>query len=137
MFSGTGRAFDFELVAVKRVQVQERSDDKHVDGHPDGPTPVGIASEHPIVRFGRQVLDSVLLAANPKRERVILVITGQRTDAVGAQKLVFVEKVSEHPLQFGLVQDSQQRPSFVPYKPVLSRRHLRNQLRMPLSEQLN
>ena len=117
ILAGTGRALDFEVVAIKRVQVQERPDDQHIDGHPDGTPPVGVAAEHSRIRFGRQVIDFVFLAANPERERVIFVIAGQRTDSVRAKKLILVEKVAEHPLQFGLVQDRQQRRPLYPTKP--------------------
>ena len=53
--AGAGRALDLELVAVEAVQVQQRPDEQHVDGHPNRTAPVGVAAEHPGVRFGRKI----------------------------------------------------------------------------------
>src|SRR6266403_782403 len=60
--AGAGGTFDFEIVAVVQIEVQQRSDNERVHRHPDWSPPVGVAAEHAGVGLGRQVVYAVLLA---------------------------------------------------------------------------
>src|SRR5262245_38150807 len=41
----TGGTFNFEIIPVKGVIVQQCPDNEAIDGNPDGSTPVGVAAE--------------------------------------------------------------------------------------------
>ena len=60
---GPRGAFDFEVVAVIQIEVQQRPDNQRVHRHPDWSPPVGVAAKHAGVRLGRQIIDPVFLAA--------------------------------------------------------------------------
>ena len=64
--------FDFEVVAVIQVEVQQRPDNEYVHGHPDWAAPIRVSSKHASVRLGRQVVHSVLLATHPEAVQVLL-----------------------------------------------------------------
>ena len=95
--AGPGGAFNFEIVAVIEIEIQERPDNHDVHRHPDRPSPVGVAAEHAGVGFPRQVVHPVLLAAHVENIGVPLVKFGERADAVGAQELVLIEHRREDP----------------------------------------
>ena len=131
----SGRALHLVVVAIERVQVDQRPDDQDVDRHPDRAAPVGVAAEHAGVRLGGQVLDREVLVGDPEPERVVQVIARERPDPVRAQELLFVEHVAQHARQLFLVQDRQQPAALLPHEALVGRRHVRDQLRMPLPEE--
>ena len=108
---GAGRTFDREFIAVIDVVLQQRPQDQPVHRHPDRPPPVGIAAEHPGVRFRRQVGHAILLAAYPEHVRMVDVVARERTDAIGTQELFLVEHRRKHPAQLALVEDRAQHPA--------------------------
>src|SRR6516165_11761558 len=61
--SGT---FHPEIIPIIDVILQQSTDDQAVNGHPDGSTPVGIATEHSRVRLRRQIVHPVFLATDAK-----------------------------------------------------------------------
>src|SRR5438105_6787079 len=74
MASRTGRAFDFEIVAVVVVEFLERLNEKIIDRQPDRPAPIRIAAENIRLRFAGVVthdtLRAVLLVENIGISRV-------------------------------------------------------------------
>jgi hypothetical protein len=52
-FARPGGAFDFEVVAVVEIEVQERPDNECVHGHPDRTAPIGVSPKHPTIRLRR------------------------------------------------------------------------------------
>src|SRR5204862_7385645 len=61
--SGTGRAFDFERVAIKEVITFESFDDQEIDRKPDGTEPVRVAAEKVAVPLTWNVIDPVFFVA--------------------------------------------------------------------------
>ncbi len=70
-------------------------DNERVHRHPDRSPPVGVAAEHPCVRFRRQVVHAVLLAIRVEDVRVPLVELGKRADTTRAKELIFVEHLRQ------------------------------------------
>jgi hypothetical protein len=62
----TGRALDFEVVAVVEIKVHQRPQNQYVHRQPNRAPPVGVATEHAAVGLARQILDAVLLAVHAK-----------------------------------------------------------------------
>jgi hypothetical protein len=52
---GTRRALDLEIVAIVVMKLLQGLDDEIIDGEPDGPAPVGVASEEAAVGLGRLI----------------------------------------------------------------------------------
>ena len=132
-----GGAFDRERVAVEGVEVDQRAHDQGIDRHPHRAAPVGVATEHAGVGFGRQVLHLEFLALDLERERMLQVMARQRADAVRAQELVLVEQGGEHALELLLVEDRQQPAAVIADEAGLGRRHLGDQLGMAGAELLD
>src|SRR5215467_277044 len=44
--AGAGGAFDFEVVAVELIQVQQSAYEQAIHGHPHRTSPIGVSSEH-------------------------------------------------------------------------------------------
>src|SRR5882672_6756611 len=76
----TGRTLHFEFITVEAVQVQQRPNQQSIDRHPYWAAPVGVAAEHSVVGFARQVLDLVLLTAGVKHKRMFQVMSRERAD---------------------------------------------------------
>src|SRR5262249_28776296 len=72
--AGARRALHREVVAIKRVQIQEPADDEHVHREPDGSPPVRVAAEETARGLGRLVVDAVDVAADREGVRVLPVI---------------------------------------------------------------
>ena len=79
--------------------VDQGADQDELHWHPDRSAPVGVTPKHPAVRIARDVADPVLLSAGIEDIGVLGVIARQRANPVGAQKLVLVEHVAEHPAE--------------------------------------
>ncbi len=103
--AGSGRAFHLEVVAVVVMELLQRLDDEIVDRKPDRPAPVGIATEHSGVRFGRQILHAVLHPSDVQDVRVVEMIPGKRPNAVRAKEFVLAEQVRQHALKLRLVEE--------------------------------
>ena len=97
--AGSRGTFDFEVVAVVQIEVQQRPDNERVHRHPDRSPPVGVAAEHASVRLRRQVVHSVFLPLHVEDVGVLLVELGKRADAIRAQELVFVEHLRKDPAE--------------------------------------
>src|SRR5262249_20476619 len=93
VFAGPGGAFDFEIVAIKLVEVEQPSYQETVDGHPDRPAPVRISAEHAGVGLRRKILNLEFLVAKPKAVRVILMVARERSYPVWAEEFVLVQHI--------------------------------------------
>src|SRR3974390_1458421 len=129
-----GRALHLEIIAIERVHQQQPADDQAVDRHPDGAPPVGVAAEHAGIRFGRQVLDFVLVPGQVKDEGMVAMVLRERAYAEGAKELVFVEHVAEDALQLLLVADGSQPAASVAIESAIGYGNLLDYLRMALAE---
>src|SRR6476620_8619012 len=118
-FPGTGGTFHFELVAIVEMEMQQRPDDQGVDGHPDRPTPVRVATEHSGVGFRRQILDTVFFAMDMKEKRMLQMVAGQGADSVRTQESLLVKQAREHTAKLRLSENREQTP---PLHPRLVRR---------------
>src|SRR5882672_9898383 len=47
--SRTRGALDLEVVAVEQVEVHQTADQEYIHRHPDGPAPIRITPEHPVI----------------------------------------------------------------------------------------
>src|SRR5579883_440725 len=94
--AGACRKLHFERVSVVAVKTQQRSKEDGIEGHPDGTAPVRISPEKARIRFGGQVRDAVILSMHVKDVGMIQVVARQRTNAIGAQKLVLIEHPAEN-----------------------------------------
>src|ERR1700751_2280290 len=108
MFSRPGGAFDFEIVAVELIEIQKTSNQENVYWHPNWPPPIGIPAEHSGIRLRRQILNFKFLPPEIEYKGMLQVEAGQRANAIGPQELVFVEHVSQNPLNLLLVADRQE-----------------------------
>ena len=62
-------------------------------------------------------------------------IARQRANAVGPEKLVFVEHVGEHALELLLVEDRQETPSFIADETLVGRGYVGHDIGMAFAEQ--
>mmetsp|Transcript_1014 Transcript_1014/g.1902 ORF Transcript_1014/g.1902 Transcript_1014/m.1902 type:complete len:336 (-) Transcript_1014:1955-2962(-) len=101
LVAGVRGALDHEGLAVVEVVLLKALDEQEVDGIPDGPAPVRVAAEHIRPGFAWLIADAVFLAVVGHLVRVLLVVLGQRPDAVLGQELVGVQhaaKKTDEPL---------------------------------------
>src|SRR5690242_7958375 len=106
--SGAGRTFHSKMVAVVAVVMQQGSDHQGVNRHPDGASPVRVAAEHAGIGLRRQVGNTVWLAAGMDDVRMTGMVAREGTEAVGAQKLTFVEHLGQYPPEPDLVEDGKE-----------------------------
>src|ERR1700751_5704676 len=90
-------ALDFEAVAVVEIERHQGPDDQRVHGHPDWATPVGVSAEHSGVGLSRQVVHAILLPAHVDNIWMVLVVLGDRANAVITQELVLVQHPRQNP----------------------------------------
>ena len=107
-FSRTGRAFDFEIIAVVVMKFLQRLDEQEIHRHPDRPAPVGIAAKKPALRFTRPVADFVHHAAAFDAIRLLPVNFRKGANAVVAQELGLVEHPAEQTFHAMAAQQRQQ-----------------------------
>src|SRR5215831_15309997 len=106
--------FDREITAVIGVILQQAPDNQGVDRHPDRSAPVGVATEHAGVGFGRQVRHPIFLVPHTENKRMLGVIPGQGANAVRAKELLLVEHGRQHPTQAGFVQNRAEPAARIP-----------------------
>ena len=106
--------FDGEIIPVVAVILQEGPDDQAVDGHPDRSAPVGVAAEHAGIGLRRQVRHAVFPTPRGEHIGMLGVVAREGTDAVGAQELLLVEHLRQHPAEPGFVQDRSEPPARTP-----------------------
>ena len=111
--SRSRRAFDLQVVPVEVVIAFQRLDQEIVGRKPDRSSPVRVASKKPRVRLARNVVHPMHLAVRLKFIGILLVKPGQRAEAVGGKKFIFVEQVAEHSLQSFARRDRQQAMAVV------------------------
>ena len=70
-----------------------------------GTAPVRVAAEHAGIGLGRQIGDTVFLAAGLDDIGMVGVVARQRAEAVRAQELIFVEHLRQHAAELGFVQN--------------------------------
>ena len=106
--SRPGGALNAQAVAVKLVVSLKRFDKEKVEGKPDGAAPVGVAAEHIAGGLAGFIGDHVRVASLFKREGLLLVGLGQGAHAVGREKLVFIQDISQKPDQTFLRRNGQE-----------------------------
>src|SRR5438105_206246 len=78
------------------MEALQRFDQQVVKRKPYRTAPVRIASKQLGVRFGRLVIDPMLLPVHIQDERMIPVITRQRADAIWREELVLIKHSGEN-----------------------------------------
>src|SRR5713226_2925196 len=91
-----GRARGLEVVAEEVMELLQRLDEEKVNGEPDGTAPVGVPTKEPGGGLGRLVVHPVFLIAHAEDIGTILVIAGQRPDAMRREELLLVEHEAEN-----------------------------------------
>src|SRR5207247_3396929 len=64
--TGARGTFYGEIIPIVTVVLLQGPDDQAVDGHPDRPAPVGVATEHARIGLRGQVRGPVLLVSRPE-----------------------------------------------------------------------
>src|SRR5438105_4075547 len=96
MATRTGRAFDFEIVAVVVVEFLERLDEEIIDRQPDRPAPIRIAAEDVRLRFARIVSHLALRAVlGTENVRMLRVRFAERAHAVIVHRAGDAEEMLE------------------------------------------
>ena len=106
--SGAGGTFHLEAVAVEVVVAFQGLDEEVVHRKPDRPPPVGVAAEKARGGFPRLVVHAMFLTAGGEDEGMGSVMLGERTNAEGGEKLLFIEQVAQHAGQPFARRDGQQ-----------------------------
>src|SRR5262249_34459347 len=91
------RTLDFEIVPIILIEVQQRTDEKEVQRHPDWPAPVRVAAEHGVVGLRCKIRHLKLLALAPENIRVFEMVAGHRANTELAKKLRLVEHLGKDP----------------------------------------
>ena len=103
--AGTGWALNLEVVAVVEVVGHQGANQQHIDGHPDGPAPIGVAPEHAGVRFGGKIIHAVFLAFHVDDKRMFVMVFGERPYPMRTQEFVLIEHPREYPAKPLLVHE--------------------------------
>ena len=99
---------DLQALPVEVIVGLEGLDDHVVDREPDGAAPVGIPPEHPGPPLARLVVDREGGSVDRVDVGFLLVVLGDRADAVRREELTLVKEITQHPLQSGTRRDRQQ-----------------------------
>ena len=97
--AGARRALDLQLITVVVMITFQRLDEQIVRREPNRPAPVRVAAEEECVRLARHIIDTMHFAVRAEFVRMFRVKLRQRPDAEGRQEFVFVEQITQHPLQ--------------------------------------
>lgn len=84
----SGGTFNFEVVSVIEIELEQGADDKRIHRKPDRSPPVGIAAEHAGVGFSGQIIDTIFRAVHVKDIGMVRMVAGQGTYPEGTQELV-------------------------------------------------
>jgi hypothetical protein len=95
--SGARRTLHSKTVTQEAVELPQRLDDQEIDRKPDGAPPVRVASQKSAVRIGGDVIYEILCIAQPQSLGMFTVKARKRTDAVGREKLRFVQHDAQDP----------------------------------------
>lgn len=90
------------------METLQTFDEQEHHGKPDRTTPVAVATEHAGLRVVWPVGNTVGLAVDVHAVRVLAVVLGQRSDAVFAEELSFIQHSSQDAAQAFLRGQSQQ-----------------------------
>src|SRR5271155_704745 len=74
----TGGTLNLEAVAVIQEIRQQSADEHRVYRHPNGTSPVGVATVHACVGFGGKIVDAVLLTFDRNNIRMLRMKAGKR-----------------------------------------------------------
>ena len=102
-------------------ELLQRFDQQEVHRHPHRTAPVGVATEHRHRAVARAIGEGLALAAFGVGVGVVFVHLGQGADAVGREKLLFVEQALADALQALPGHQSEQHPVVVPDPQVVHR----------------
>src|SRR5262249_15811911 len=106
--AGTGRDLDPIVVAEIVMELLQRFDDQEIDWKPDRSAPVRVAAEQTGRRFGRLVVDPVVVAVDGEHIRMVTVNPRDRSDAEGRQELALVEHHAQDATQSVAIDNREQ-----------------------------
>lgn len=90
------RTFDSERAAEVLMELSQAVDYEEIHRHPNGSAPVGITAEQSRQGLAWCVVHAVLLTVQMQNKRIFLVIFGQRSNAVLAEELVWVQHLRQN-----------------------------------------
>src|ERR1700737_2717254 len=95
--SRTGRAFDLEIITVKKMVAFKGFKNQVVDWKPDRTSPIGITAEQIGITLARYIIDTIFLAVDPEDVGSGRVNFRKRPNSVRRKKLIFLQKIFQKP----------------------------------------
>ena len=95
----TGRAFDLEIITVKKMVAFKGLKNQVVDWKPDRTSPIGITAEQIGITLARYIIDAIFLAVGAEDVRSGRVNFRNGANSARRKKFIFVQKILQDPSQ--------------------------------------
>ena len=93
----TGRAFDLEIITVKKMVAFKGLKNQVVDWKPDRTSPIGITAEQIGITLAGYIIDTIFLALGAEDIGSGRVNFRNGANPVRRKKLIFVQKIFQDP----------------------------------------
>src|ERR1700738_1717749 len=91
------RAFDLEIITVKKMVAFKGLKNQVVDWKPDRASPIGITAEQVGITLARYIIDTIFLAVGPEDVGSGRVNFRKRANSIRRKKFIFVQKIFQNP----------------------------------------